>query len=203
MYSFLSRTCLLSDILAYLRTQERERKRTDMGKARNGDATPNRQIHGTVKNRGGIATLPIVCTPRAYKRTTQRPRPETGRGPPRFFSQSRFLATLPSLGNAPCCVKDSARNVKRWGVVVAVVAAVKEEVGKIEDGEIATEGGANVITREKGSGGERRIDGGQVAGSDEITPDRLLCPSMPMTAQQQRLDYFFAHCKLFPTDLCG
>lgn len=48
------------------------------------------------------------------------------------------------------------RAVQRWGVVAAVVAAEKEEVGKIEDGGIAMEGGANVISREKGSGGERR-----------------------------------------------
>lgn len=45
---------------------------------------------------------------------------------------------------------------RQWGVVAAVVAAEKEEVGKIEDGEIAMEGVANVITRDNGSVGERR-----------------------------------------------
>lgn len=119
-----------------------------MGKARNGDATPNRQIHGTVKK--------IVGAPQLYRSPVYNTTPPTKKpvaGPHDFSLTVSLFPTLPSRGNAPCCVKESALNVKRWGVVVAVVAAVKEEVGKIEDGEIATEGGANVITREKGSGG--------------------------------------------------
>lgn len=66
--------------------------------------------------------------------------------------------------------------MQQWGAVVAVVAAVKEEVGKIEDGEIAIamEGAANVIKREKGSVGERTSSVGIRPNVHLLQPPRLL-----------------------------
>lgn len=139
MYSFLSRTCLLSDMwpACYLRTREREER--GIG-------------HDTRKMLPGNATKPPRdCEIQICPNLSNLGPTKQGLRAPSYTSPT------------PICplrlwqLAGSERTVQQWGEVVAVVAAVKEEVGRIEDGEIAMEGDTNAITSERGSVGERSL----------------------------------------------